>query len=400
MLEIFLLVILAFVALGEIPRLYLNRATIALTGVIVLLVFGAVSLKEAFAAIDGNTLVVLFAMMVFTAHLRLAGFFQLAGRALVRVSSTPLIFLALLLLSSAVLSAVFVNDTVALMLTPLVAEVTLAAGLKPIPFLIGLAVSANIGSMTTPIGNPQNILIANSSGLGFSNFLGLLTVPAFISLAVAFLLIALVFRSDFKNVRLPVPEVAVRVFKPLLWKSLAAILVILAGFILGWGLAVSALSGCAVLLFTRRIKPDKVFRLVDWNLLVFFSALFVLTRVLETTPGFQAVFKVVQPALHHGLPLFALLSAALSNLISNVPAVLILRPLIPALAQPDHAWLALASTSTLAGNLTLLGSVANLIVAESAKPYGIRLKFLTYLKIGLPLTVVSLAVTVTWIQFF
>ena len=400
MLEIFLFSILVFVAIGEIPSLYLNRATIALTGVIVLLVFGAVSLKEAFAAIDGNTLVILFAMMVFTAHLRLAGFFQLAGRALVRMSSTPVIFLAFLLVSSALLSAIFVNDTVALMLTPLVAEVTLAAGLNPIPFLIGLAVSANIGSMTTPIGNPQNILIASSSGLGFPSFLGLLTVPALMSLIVAFFLISFVFRADFKNVHLSVPDAAVRYFKPLLWKSLAAILVVLAGFVLGWGLAVSALSGCAVLLFTRRIKPEKVFRLVDWNLLVFFSALFVVTRVLETTPGFQSLFKLVQPALHHGLPLLALLSAALSNLISNVPAVLVLRPFIPALANPDRAWLALASTSTLAGNLTLLGSVANLIVAESAKPYGIRLKFLTYLKIGLPLTLVSLAVTVIWIQLF
>jgi len=396
--ELLLALILAAIAVGEIPLFHFNRATLALVGAVVVVALGVLPLDTAYEAIDWNTLALLFAMMVFTAHLRLAGFFDLAGRTLAIMSHSPKVLLLVILGAGALLSALFINDTVVLLLTPLVAQLTLAAGLNPLPFLIGLAVSSNIGSMTTPIGNPQNILIATSSGLGFGDFAAALVVPALVSLGIAWVLIALLYRKDLRRREFSwVPSRPVRIHKALLLKCAFALVVMIGGFVLGWSLALSALAGAAVLLFTRRVKPAKVLGRVDGTLLLFFAALFVVTRAVEMTVGFQALLEWSKPLLAGNLALFSGVAAVLSNLISNVPAVMVLKPLIPALADPEKAWIALAAASTLAGNLTLLGSVANLIVAESARPFGIKLTFGEYLKVGLPLGVLSIAITVVWL---
>ncbi len=398
MVELLLALILAAIAVGEIPLFHFNRATLALVGAVVVVALGVLPLDTAYEAIDWNTLALLFAMMVFTAHLRLAGFFDLAGRTLAIMSHSPKVLLLVILGAGALLSALFINDTVVLLLTPLVAQLTLAAGLNPLPFLIGLAVSSNIGSMTTPIGNPQNILIATSSGLGFGDFAAALVVPALVSLGIAWVLIALLYRKDLRRREFSwVPSRPVRIHKALLLKCAFALVVMIGGFVLGWSLALSALAGAAVLLFTRRVKPAKVLGRVDGTLLLFFAALFVVTRAVEMTVGFQALLEWSKPLLAGNLALFSGVAAVLSNLISNVPAVMVLKPLIPALADPEKAWIALAAASTLAGNLTLLGSVANLIVAESARPFGIKLTFGEYLKVGLPLGVLSIAITVVWL---
>lgn len=400
MAETLLALILGAIAVGEVPRFHFNRATIALVGAVLVLVFGLLPLETAYAAIDWNTLALLFAMMVFTAHLRLAGFFDLAGNTLARMAHSPKAFLAVLLLTGALLSALFINDTVVLLLTPLVAQLTLAAGLNPIPFLVALAVSSNIGSMTTPIGNPQNILIATSSGLGFGEFASALVVPALASLVVGWVLLVAVYRKDLGRRQFTyTPPRAPRVHRALLLKCGLALVVMIGGFVVGWSLALSALAGAAVLLFTRRVKPAKVLSRVDGTLLLFFAALFVVTRAVEATGGFQALLAWSQPLLDENLALFSGVAALLSNLVSNVPAVMVLKPLIPSLTDPHQAWIALAAASTLAGNLTLLGSVANLIVAETARPYGIKLGFLEYLKVGLPLGLLSLVITVGWLAF-
>ncbi len=383
----------------SIPRFHFNRATLALVGAVLVLVLGVLPLEAAYAAIDWNTLALLFAMMVFTAHLRLAGFFDLAGSTLARIGHSPQVFLVVILGAGALLSALFINDTVVLLLTPLVAQLTHAAGLNPLPFLIGLAVSSNIGSMTTPIGNPQNILIATSSGLGFGEFASALVVPALASLSVAWLLLAVIYRRDLVRREFTwVPGRAVRVHRALLLKCALALGVMIGGFVFGWSLALSALAGAAVLLLTRRVKPAKVLSRVDGTLLLFFAALFVVTRAVENTGGFRVLLDWSRPLLAENLALFSAVATVLSNLISNVPAVMVLKPLIPGLADPQKAWIALAAASTLAGNLTLLGSVANLIVAETARPYGIKLTFGEYLKVGLPLGLVSIVLTVAWLS--
>jgi len=399
MTETFLILVLAAVAAGDLPPFRFNRATLALIGAILVLVFGILSPAVAYAAIDWNTLSLLFAMMVFTTHLRLAGFFDLAGQALARSSRSPGLFLLILLLASALLSALFINDTVVLLLTPLVIRVVLAGGLNPLPFLMGLAVGANIGSMTTPIGNPQNILIATRSGLGFGDFAGALWAPALLSLAAAWGLITLVYRNNRHGHLQPLPSRPPRVHRALLIKCGLALAVMLAGFAVGWPLALAALAGSAVLLITRRVNPGKVLAHIDGSLLLLFAGLFIVTKAVESTQGFQALLTWAKPLLAENAGLFAALSALLSNLISNVPAVMVLGPLVPHMADPQGAWIALAAASTLAGNLTLFGSVANLIVAESARQHGIKLGFGEYLKVGLPLAVVSVAVTAAWLMW-
>jgi Na+/H+ antiporter NhaD/arsenite permease-like protein len=170
------------------------------------------------------------------------------------------------------------------------------------------------------------------------------------------------------------------------------------GFAFGWTLALSALAGATVLLFTRRVKPAKVLTRIDGTLLLFFAALFVITKAVETTGGFQALMAWATPLVSGNLGVFSTIAALLSNLISNVPAVMVLKPMVAGLANPHGAWIALAAASTLAGNLTLLGSVANLIVAETARPYGIKLGFFEYLKVGLPMAVVSIGLTAWWLS--
>lgn len=373
----------AGVAVGRWPIVRMNRATIALVGAAALLATGSLGLEQAFAALDPHTLLLLFSMMVLNANLRLAGFFGWVTAATLRVAHTPRSLLALLLATSGVLSALFLNDTICLMLTPLVLEVARRLRRDPVPYLVALATSANLGSVATITGNPQNMLIGMSGGIGYLAFARALTPVAVLGLAVAWGVLVLVFPTEFAPGALPeAPPARRRIYRPLLYKSIGSTILMLAMFLAGVPVAEAAFLAAAALLFTRRLKPDRVFADFDWQLLVFFSALFVVTGALDPSAW------VVR--LPEGLAGLMALTAVLSNLVSNVPAVLLLRPLIPALEDPQRAWLAVAAASTLAGNLTLLGSVANLIVAESASRQGVHLSFGAYLKAGVPITLLTL----------
>lgn len=373
----------AGVAVGRWPWVRMNRATIALVGAAALLATRRLTLEQAFASLDPHTLLLLFSMMVLNANLRLAGFFGWVTAAALRVARTPRSLLGVLLATSGVLSALFLNDTICLMLTPLVLDVARRLKRDPVPYLVGLATSANIGSVATITGNPQNMLIGMSGGLDYLTFLRHLAPVAALGLAVAWGVLVLAFPAEFRPGPLPeAPPTRLRIYRPLLAKSLAATAAMLALFLAGVPVAEAAFLATAALLFTRRLKPDRVFADFDWQLLVFFSALFVVT-------GAIAMPSVHLPASLGGL---MALTALLSNLVSNVPAVLLLRPLIPGQADPQQAWLAVAAASTLAGNLTLLGSVANLIVAETARRQGVELSFGAYLRAGVPLTLLTLVI--------
>lgn len=389
---------LAGIAIGRFPALRMNRATIALVGATLLVLAGSLPLEEAYAAIDANTVVLLFSMMVFNANLRFAGFFTLAGLALRRWSRGPKTLLFVLVIISSVLSAFFINDTLVLMLTPIVLDVAAAAGLNPVPYLIGLAVSANIGSMATIIGNPQNILIGASSGLSFGAFSAALGPPALIILALAYALIVVLFPGEFKARRLPPPaQGRVFIYKPLLIKCGVSFALMAAALAFGLPVSLAGLAGAALLLVTRRIRPERVLSDLDWSLLVLFPSLFVITRAASTSWFFGNLYELVRAPMSDSPALLGAFSAGLSQLISNVPTVMLLRPLVPAMPDPGTAWLVLAGCTTLAGNFTLLGSVANLIVAELARKRGVKLGFFPYLKVGLPLTALGIALTLAWL---
>ncbi|HBY64739.1 MAG TPA: anion transporter [Solibacterales bacterium] len=390
----------AVVAAGGIPGLRLDRTGAALLGAALMVGLGVIGFGEAIAAIDFRTLALLTGMMIVVANLRLAGFFRLVAAWGLRHTHAPRTLLAAVVAVSGLLSALYVNDTVCLALTPLVLEVTGALRRNAAPYLLAVAMAANAGSVATVTGNPQNMIAGSLSGIGFREFAGAMAPVGVFSMAAVYVLIELVYRGEFaKAVRVEPAPRRPRVHRALLAKSLAVSGALLAGFFAGLPLAETALAGGALLLVTRRVKPEKVYRQMDWPLLVLFAGLFVVVRGVEKSPLTGEVFGWAAEAGLHRFGVLSAVSAVLSNLVSNVPAVLLFRPVAPALPDPQGAWLVVAMSSTLAGNLTILGSVANLIVVERARKDGVVISFLEYARIGVPLTVVTVVGGTLWLMW-
>jgi Na+/H+ antiporter NhaD/arsenite permease-like protein len=383
------------IALGRAPGLRLDRTGAALLGASLMVASGTLSLEEAYRAIDLDTLTLLLGMMIIVANLRLAGFFQLAADWVGRHARRPALLLAGVVLVSGFLSAFLVNDTVCLMLTPLVAETTIAMRRRPLPYLLALAMASNIGSSATITGNPQNIMIGSFSRIPYAEFAGALSPVALIGLVVVTLFVLLGHRREFMTAqRLDPAPIRLRWNPWLLAKALAVTLATVAFFFAGQPPAKVAIIAGALLLLTRRLKPERIYREIDWSLLLLFAGLFIVVRGMEAavlSPQLLAEAKGLaldQPAM------LAAVSAVLSNLVSNVPAVLVLKPFVQDLADPKRAWLVLAMASTLAGNFTILGSVANLIVVERARRLGVEIDFWSYFRIGAPVTLVTILIGV------
>jgi len=385
-------------AFGAVPVIRLDRTGAAIVGAILMIVAGGVPLDEAYQAIDYRTLVLLFGMMVLVANLRLALFFRVLAETLTRRVARPSHLLVAIVFAAGLLSAVFVNDTICLVFTPVLVEVARARNQKPLPYLLALATASNVGSVAAITGNPQNMLIGSMSGISYVRFTASLAPVALAGLAVVSAVVYLSFRRDLLTASAAAGSVAVRpVHRALMVKSLLVAAGMLAGFLAGVEPALVASSGAAVLLVTRRVKPEKVYRQIDWGLLVLFVGLFIVIHGVERAQLDARFFDLLRPVGVQTVAGLSIVSAVLSNLVSNVPAVMLFTRLVPQLPHPDLAWLALAMSSTLAGNLTILGSIANLIVVEGAARHGVRISFMDYLKVGVPVTVVSLALGILWL---
>lgn len=375
---------------GAVPGFRIDRTGAAIIGAGLMIAFPVLSMDEAIRSINYETLILLFGMMIVVANLRFSGFFALVAAWVVGRTRRPLALLAAVVAVSGTLSAFFVNDTMCLVLTPLVLDIATRLGRNPVPYLLAVAMSANIGSAATITGNPQNMLIGTFSRIPYREFAAAIAPVAAVGLLLAFLLIAAVYRREFFGVPpLDIGKPRVHVHRALLWKSVAAAAAMIALFFAGQPIPSVAFVAGAFLLVTRRVKPERVYREIDWSLLVLFAGLFVVIAGVEKTlfaggaPAFVDRLRLDQTGV------LTFWSAAVSNLVSNVPAVLVFKPFVSQLPRPDHAWLTLAMSSTLAGNLTVLGSIANLIVIERARRV-VRISFLEYLKVGVPLTVLSL----------
>ncbi len=384
------------VAIGRVPRLRMNRATITLVGAALLVGIGAIGEEEAIASLDMGTILLLGAMMVVNVNLRLAGFFRFVASRTLRMARSPRVLLALVVASSGGLSALFLNDTICLMLTPLILDLTLRMKRDPVPYLIGLAVAANVGSVATITGNPQNLIIGQASGMSYLTFAAYLTPIALIGLCICWGVILLAFPAEFReslpHVELPPP----RPYTPLLARTLIVTVALMIAFFVGVPVVTAACCAAAVLLISR-LRPRKLLAL-DWELLAFFAGLFAVTGALEASGISERLFDGLRPTMTSGIPAFTLVTAVLSNLISNVPAVLLLQTEISAFADTQQAWLVLAMASTLAGNFTLLGSAATLIVAEVAAARRTELAFVAYLRVGVPVTLLTLLTGVVWLS--
>ncbi len=396
------LVLLVFIfvyvamALGKLPGLALDRAGAALFGAIVLVATGLLGVSEAWTAVDVPTLALLFGLMVVSAQLRLGGFYTAVSRRLIAARTSPAGLLARIMVSAAILSSLLANDIVCLAMAPILVEAALARGLNPIPYLLGLAMAANIGSAATLIGNPQNMLIGQVARLSFSGYLAAVWPCVAASLVVAWAAIVWGYRGRFEG---PVRKLAIAAPSLHPWQSAKGLLAlaVCVGFFCWGGLPREdvALACAGALLLSRRMASRETLALVDWQLLLLFLGLFVVNHEVAAAGFLEDMHQGLGAAgLDLSRPgwLFAV-TAVLSNVVSNVPAVMLLLPG----HESAQAATVLAVSSTLAGNCLLPGSLANVIVAEQAGRLGVRLGFLEHARLGVPVTVVTLLVSGWWL---
>jgi Na+/H+ antiporter NhaD/arsenite permease-like protein len=392
------------IGLQRVPRLHLGRPAGALLGAVAMVAWGVIDFEAAKQAIDLDTLLFLLGMMIVLAYLELSGFFQVVERRVLGFARSARGLLWLVVLSSGTLAALFMNDTVCLMLTPVVVRVTRRLGLPTAPYLIALATAANIGSTATIMGNPQNALIAVRSGLGLVPFAGGLWPVASLGLVLDGLLLAWIYRRRITRapLRVPPPRQPLAVQRFVLIAGMAAGSGMVIALALGAHPASAAMTAAAAIVLAGATRPRLALQEVDWSLLLFFGGLFVVMRGVEQAGLAHAVVAGIAGPLsgpHAGssAEVLARLGAAvtvLSQAVSNVPAVVLFLPTLQALPAETarSLWLGLAAFSTLAGNLTIIGSVANVIVFETARRDGVEVGFLEYLRVGAPLTLLTLLI--------
>jgi Na+/H+ antiporter NhaD/arsenite permease-like protein len=400
-LAIFAFTYLVF-ATGNFPGLKLDRTGAALAGAVLMVMTGSLSESQALAAIDFHTILLLLGMMIIVANLRVSGAFALVARWLLEQAHSGYGLLAMTVLASGVLAAFFINDVVCLALAGPLIEVARILEIDAAPLLIALATGSNIGSVATITGNPQNMIVAGFAGIGYSAFAIRLAPVALASLLVDYGVIAWLYQGRLSRIprrddlHLPAPPLERRYH---LIKSSIVAGAVLVLFAMGYPTHLVAMGGGAALLFTRRTEPRSIYDQIDWTLLVMFAGLFIVVRGAETTHLLNDLVQAAGPERLKNVPLLSVVAAVLSNLVSNVPAVLLFKPIYPQISQGMSTGLVLASASTLAGNLTLLGSMANLIVIEQAHREGIEITFVDYLKVGVPVTLITLAIDVAWLRF-
>ena len=385
-------------ALGKFPWMKIDRPGAAIIGAVLMVAFRIVGPREALIAIDFATVVLLFSMMLVAANLRVAGFFERIAEWIIE-RLHPHHLLPTVIFTSGLLSAFLVNDIVCLVLTPFVLHMARRLGLPPMPYLIAVATASNIGSAATITGNPQNMLIGSLSGISYLDFIAHLGP---IAIAGLFLNWALLHRIYMRGISDRVAVAAVLSapefqYERMRRKPVVVLLFVLAGFLAGVPPAMMAAIGAALLLITRTVEPRKVYDEVDWGLLVFFVGLFIIVAGAERAGLTAGLLQPIARWDLHRIPIFVAVTATLSNIVSNVPAVMLLRTLVVSFPDPHTGWLVLSMASTLAGNLTITGSVANIIVVERAAAEGVQIGFGEYFRVGLPVTVATLVFGSVWL---
>ncbi|PKN65867.1 MAG: anion transporter [Deltaproteobacteria bacterium HGW-Deltaproteobacteria-15] len=392
----------ALIVSRRLRLLPIGRPAGALVGAVLMISIGALSPVESYEAIDHDTIVLLFGTMALTVYLERAGFFDWLAIRMISICPTGISFLFGTVLLSGALSALLVNDTVCLFLTPVIISACRTGGLPMGPYLIALATSANIGSAATLVGNPQNMIIGSMSGFSFSSFFLFAGPAAAAGLIVNSGLLWVYYRRQLTGRMLKIPPTNGIKDRRRFFLTLLVTGGVIAGFFAGLHLGYTAVAGAVILVVADRRDPRDVFSRVDWSLLLFFCCLFIVvaglakTGIIERAWGISAPYFVLSET--SGLASFSALVTFGSNLISNVPMVMLTGPHLHELGSVDLGWVLLAFVSTIAGNLTLLGSVANIIVAERARE-DYTLGFREYLRFGAPSTVLVMIVGVCVIYF-
>lgn len=357
---------------------------------------GVLTFEEAVASIDFRTIILLLGMMILVSYLAMAGFLDLVSVRILRAARTPFQLLALVAISAGAMSALFVNDTVCLIYTPILLRAVLLARLPPAPYLIALATASNIGSVATIVGNPQNMLLGMRSGIPFLEFSRRMLPIAILGLAIDIGIIAYLYRGVIfaPGYRAELPDQKVDL--PLLRRSLIVPGSVLLGFLLGGNIPLVAISAASAMLLLGGKMPARVLRRVDWTLLLFFSGLFIVMAGVEKSGLLEELLALFDPLLRlQGLGSIlglSLLAVVASNLVSNVPFVMMVLPMVDRMGGGSVVFYTLAMSATFAGNLTVIGSVANMIVLEMGRRAGVEVGFFEFLKVGFLVTAATVLV--------
>ncbi len=394
---IFLASYLVF-AIGRLPGTKIDRPAMAVIGAVLMFASGVLGPSQAVASVDFATLVLLFSMMLIVASLHLAGFFEWITRLAIEHLSTGQLLPGVIFISG-ILSAFLVNDIVCLLMVPLILGLCKRMRLRPVPYLLALATASNIGSTATITGNPQNILIGSISGIAYRDFLAHLGPVAVLGLFIDWALLHWIHlrNGNGEAVQAVQDEIAAS-REPEIHPGwpVAVSVGVLIGFLLGYPPALVAATGGALLLVQRRHSPKMIYGDVDWSLLMLFLGLFLIIGGAQQAGVTEQLLRAAEKLNLQNHVIFTAVVTLLSNIVSNVPAVMLLKGLIPQFHNPHQAWLMLAMSSTLAGNLTITGSVANIIVVEKARAEA-HIGFLEYMKIGVPVTVLTLLMGLGWL---
>lgn len=390
----------------RLPKVNVDRPSAAFFGAVAMILFGVISFEEAVLSIDFNTIALLLGMMIVIAVLELDGFFTLIADKTISLSKTSNQLLLIIVFITGIASAFLVNDAVVLLFTPVIIQICRSAKLNPVPYLIAEIMASNVGSAMTITGNPQNILIGMQSGISYSKFIFHLLPVSLIGMLVIVLVIKFFFKNDFmkdsqltftkksssynfQSMKFSVPIFLIMVF------------LFFFGNILKLSIPMIALAGASLVLILGKIKPSQVIKQVDWVLLLFFAGLFIVVHGIEKV-GVLDPFIENTPITNFLSGILSLhgLSLVLSQIVSNVPYTILMLPILKT-ASSDLLWLSLASSATLAGNATIIGAVANIIVIEVAKKYDVDIGFWKFLKVGSIVTVITLIISVVilYLQF-
>jgi Na+/H+ antiporter NhaD/arsenite permease-like protein len=389
------------VAVGGFWGLKLDRTGIVLLGSITLLAFGCLTLKDAVNSVNYRSILLLFALMVVSSQLQYAGFYHKIAHFISGFINKPSQFLLILMLSSGITSAFLNNDVVCYAFTPIIAVSLLKKKLNPVPFLIGLAISSNIGCALTYIGNAQNVLIGEIGNLSFGGYILWTMIPVSISMILAYWIILIISKNSLnKTTNITISEKNIDKVEFNTWraaKGLTCVIIIVILFFTPLPRYIVALVGAGLLLCSHKLDSKDVLKKVDWQLLILFIGLFVVVGAFRDQGlGAKSIEWLKSSGVNLSNPyIMAITTGVLSNMINNSATVMLLVHFVD-LTNPLFGYV-LALSNTLAGNLFIIGSVANIIVIKGAKDYGINISFMEFAKYGIPVALSSFAVLLSWV---
>ena len=383
----------------RLPGINIDRPSASFFGAVAMIVFGVLSFDEAIRSIDFNTISLLIGMMVIITVLELDGFFAFVANKTITAAKNERRLLFIIIFTTGISSAFLVNDAVVLLYTPIVISICRNSEIDPIPYLIAEILASNTGSAMTITGNPQNMLIGINSGISYGAFLLHLMPVSIAGMIIIYFVIKFLYPDNFKKINVIKPHAGLYAYNYLSMKFSVPIfvLVIVLFFINGrpgLSIPVISLTGASLILIFGKIKPSEVIKNIDWVLILFFSTLFIVVGGIEKTGLIQNILNSwsITPDLH-GIGVIHGVSLILSQIISNVPYTILMIPILKNTGS-DIIWLSLASASTIAGNATIFGAMANIIVIESAKKLDVHISFFEFFKAGIIVTILTLLLSV------